>query len=194
MLAKLRDICLGFRSLIVGLGVSRKTGLESAVTEQYPDAVFNRPFKRHGVSPRQVADRYRGILALRWDWEYEIPTCIACRNCERVCPSKCISGIEGEGRGKLRRATAFKIDLFQCCLCGLCVEACPVEGKAIIHTRDFETVSRSYEALVVDFEWLHEHGKQYHPRPEGVVVKPWPPAEADVGKRNDSRGERGAER
>lgn len=177
MLAKLRDICLGFWSLIVGLGVSRKTGFESAVTEQYPDAVFNRPFKRHGVSPRQVADCYRGILALRWDWEYEIPTCTACRNCERVCPSKCISGIEGEGRGKLRRATAFNIDLFQCCFCGLCVESCPVEGKAIIHTRDFETVSRRRDSLVVDFEWLHERGRRYHPRPEGVVVKPWPPPE-----------------
>ncbi|MFQ5811242.1 MAG: 4Fe-4S dicluster domain-containing protein, partial [Armatimonadota bacterium] len=123
--AKLRDIFAGLWSLIVGLGVSRKTGFEPAVTEQYPDAIFNRPFKRHGVPHRQVAERFRGLRGMRWDWEHEITACIACRSCERACPSKCIYGIESEGRGKTRRATAFTVDLFQCCFCGLCVDVCP---------------------------------------------------------------------
>jgi len=183
MLEKLRDICLGFWSLLVGLSVSRKTGFESPVTEQYPNAVFNRPFKQHGVPHRDVAKRFRGALALRWDWEHETTACTACGACERACPSRCISGIESEGRGKTRRATAFTIELFRCCYCGLCVDACPVKGGAIIHTPDYETVSRSRQALVVDWEWLHERGKRFEPRPDGVVVKPWPPPEAaDAGR------------
>jgi formate hydrogenlyase subunit 6/NADH:ubiquinone oxidoreductase subunit I len=163
MVAKLRDIFGGVWSLIVGLGVSRKTGFEPAVTEQYPDAIFNRPFKRHGVPPRQVAERFRGMRAVRWDWDEEMTTCIACRSCERICPSRCISGIEYERTETQRRATALSVDLLQCCFCGLCVEVCPVEDKAMMDTPDYETVATEWQELVVDLDRLHERGRHYCP-------------------------------
>ena len=192
MLDKLRDICVGFRSLIVGLGVSGKTCFEPPVTEQYPDEVFNRPFKRHGVAPRRVSERYRGTLALAWDWEHEITACIACRACERACPSKCIGGIETIGRGRERRAASFSIELSWCCHCGLCVEACPVKGNAIRSTPDFETVATDRQELAVDFDWLHDRGKEYWPRPADVVVEPWPPPKPDAPEKKQDSSEQDA--
>ena len=186
MLNILKDILTGFWSLIVGLGVTQKTAREPAVTEQYPNEIFDRPLKRHGVPQRRVSSRYRGLLALAWDWEHEVTACIACRACERACPSRCIYGIEGEGKGKQRRAVSYNLNPFLCCYCGLCVEACPVPGKAVFHTPDYETVAYARDDLVEDLAALHERGRKHRPRPPGVVVKPWPPPEQET---DESAGE-----
>ena len=178
MLRVLKDILLGFWSLLVGLRVTAKTSVEPAVTEQYPNELFDRPLKRHGVPHREVSERFRGILGVTWDWEHEITTCIACQACARVCPSKCIDNIVAEGKGRARRASSFRIDLLECCYCGLCEEVCPVPGKAIFLTRDYEDVVYDRQELVVDLDWLTRRAQQHRPRPEGTVVKPWPPAEA----------------
>ncbi len=185
----LRDILTGFWSLIVGLGVTGKTGVEPAVTEQYPNELFDRPLKRHGVPHRQVAPGFRGLLAVTWDWEHEVTTCIACQACARVCPSRCIDNIEAEGKGRARRAKSFRVDLLRCCYCGLCEEVCPVPDRAIFLTRDYEDVVYDRQELVGDLDSLTRRAQKHRPRPDGIVVKPWPPEEATPRKATPSEAE-----
>jgi electron transport complex protein RnfB len=43
--------------------------------------------------------------------------CIACDNCRLVCPEKAV----------ISNGTDYAIDSWSCTLCGLCIEACPVD-------------------------------------------------------------------
>jgi NADH-quinone oxidoreductase subunit I len=189
MLNILKDILTGFWSLIVGLGVTGKTGVEPAVTEQYPNDLFDHPFKRHGRPHREVSDRYRGLLAVTWDWERGSTTCIACQACAQVCPSRCIDNIVPEGKGKERRAASFRISLLMCCYCGLCEEVCPVDGKAIFLTRDYDLPVSDPAELLVQLDWLTDRGQRFRPAAEGVAVA----AAKDRAPAADAPSEEGTE-
>ncbi len=109
----------GFRSLIVGFGITlkrfRKTRLgHKAVTLQYPK-------EKPELSPA-----YRGAIKLvRFD-ETQTHDCVACLQCQKICPSYCIKITGGKVEGiKKKRAETFTMDFALCSLCGLCIDVCP---------------------------------------------------------------------
>jgi len=108
-----RQVWLGAKSLVVGMGVTGRHMLRKNVVLQYP---HQRP---------DVTD-WAGPIELVTFPETGTHDCIACNACVRICPSDCID-IEGkrpEGTKKLR-ATKVLIDFSTCSLCGLCIDVCP---------------------------------------------------------------------
>lgn len=103
-------------------------GLKEPFTVQYPE-------ERLPLQPR-----FRGYPRLRRHPETGEELCIACQQCEKICPDQCIK-IESEphpsGRGK--RPKSYTIDYERCCLCGLCVDPCPTTPlTAIYMSHDYE--------------------------------------------------------
>ncbi len=102
------------------------------------------------VYPDKMPDTHiRGRLALTVNPETGEHLCISCRQCERVCPDKCIeiTAHKSPETNKLELID-FKIDHGLCMFCGLCTEVCPT--SCIINTNDFEMSEYSREALVYD--------------------------------------------
>ncbi|MGZ7065343.1 MAG: NuoI/complex I 23 kDa subunit family protein [Candidatus Aminicenantales bacterium] len=99
--------------ILQGLLVTLKHYFSPKVTIQYPEKV------------KEPAARFRGILRLFRDERGE-PLCIACKACQRICPTKCfeIEGARPEG-SKVLRPVRFDWKLDRCSFCGLCTEVCP---------------------------------------------------------------------
>ena len=113
-----------------GLGVTLKNLFRRPVTTQYPEERLH------------ISRRARGTDII-WDSK----TCIACRACERACPTKSISMEVSRGEDKKLRVDRYVIDFGTCISCGLCVESCPVED-AIFMSYSYERAVYSREALV----------------------------------------------
>ena len=76
--------------------------------------------------------------------------CIACKQCERVCPNQCITVIaDPEEKGKVKE---FYIDQGLCMFCGLCTEVCPT--NCIINTVDFEMSEDNRESCIYNIKKL----------------------------------------
>jgi formate hydrogenlyase subunit 6/NADH:ubiquinone oxidoreductase subunit I len=117
--------------------------LEGLFTLQYPEEKF------------KMFDRFRGPVVQLRDPEAGGPRCTACGMCEKACPHGVISGIEGEGKGKERRATKYSYHMGRCIFCRLCVEACPFDAIEISH--DYElTIYRN--DFVLGLEKMLEMG------------------------------------
>ncbi len=119
--------------------------LREPFTIQYPD-------ERLPLEPR-----YRGVPRLRSHPETGEELCISCHQCERICPDECIH-IEDEphpsGRGK--RPRVFTIDYERCCLCGLCVEACPTKPITSIYmSHDYELARYRRDEFKADLRELY---------------------------------------
>ena len=118
-----------------------------------PKATINYPFERNPQSPR-----FRGEHALRRYPNGE-ERCIACKLCEAICPSSCIT-IESEPRDDgSRRTTRYDIDMTRCIYCGLCQEACPVD--AIVEGPNLEFSTETREELYFDKERLLANGDRW---------------------------------
>lgn len=100
-----------------------------------------------------ITPHFRGRLALTVNPETGDHLCISCKQCERVCPDKCIeiTSQKSAETGKLELID-FKIDHGLCMFCGLCTEVCPT--TCIINTNDFELSEYSREALIYDLKKL----------------------------------------
>jgi NADH-quinone oxidoreductase subunit I len=111
------------------------------ITLHYPD-----------VAPH-LAPQFRGRLALTVNPESGEHLCISCRQCERVCPDKCIeiTAHKSPETNKLELID-FKIDHGLCMFCGLCTEVCPT--SCIINTNDFEMADYTRESLIYDLKKL----------------------------------------
>lgn len=142
VLRYLRDVGWGIRS-VVGSCVSSIPYLFSAgeyrkeVTEQYPDP----------ISAKMADDlppRSRGVLY------NDIDRCTGCKECEKVCPVKCIH-IETEPGADTNKiwVSVFDIDFGKCVFCGLCVESCA--PQSLFHTRQYEGAVYSTLDLVAGF-------------------------------------------
>jgi NADH-quinone oxidoreductase chain I len=109
--------------ILTGMGVTLKRYFGRKITIQYPEKV------------RVLPDRFRGILRLYKD-ETGVPLCIACKACQRACPTNCFD-IEGERNPETRKMAPTKFDwkLDRCAFCALCVEACPTD--AIRFSKEF---------------------------------------------------------
>ena len=127
----------GVKQALGGLHQVRR-GLETVAmhtwreptTEAYPDKAPELP------------PHFRGRLALTVNPETGENLCISCRQCERVCPDKCIeiTAHKSPETNKLELID-FKIDHGLCMFCGLCTEVCPT--YCIINTNDFEMADYS---------------------------------------------------
>lgn len=85
-------------------------------------------------SKREVGKQFRGRHVFLEE------RCIACRQCEKRCPSQCIKVLEKEKR--------IIIDLDTCMFCGLCRDTCPED--AIHFSDEYELTTSKKEELFVD--------------------------------------------
>ena len=133
---RIRDDVAGLWSLVKGLKVTGTCFARDQVTVHYPRAqVDNLRTFRGPIELVESPDDPRS------------PRCIACMTCAGVCPHGCITVVrkkpakmekgtekgggsdKGEAKKKARKGPAtFTYDYTRCCLCGFCVENCPVHS------------------------------------------------------------------
>lgn len=150
------DVLLGLKSLFVGMGVTFREFFKPTITEQYPHTAPDLP------------KRYRSHIELLRDEKTGISLCIACKSCEKACPSDCIfvDGIKKEGERR-KSVTEFQLNFNQCSLCGACVEVCPT--TALGYARDYNAASGSKEDF--DMDLVKRYNKRY-----GIEEETGPPA------------------
>jgi NADH-quinone oxidoreductase subunit I len=132
MMKALKELFTGFWSLLVGMRITLQQFFKPQVTVQYPHQSLKMP------------KRYRGHIMLVKDAITGKSVCIACKSCEKACPSDCIvvDGLKREG-DKKKSVSDFMLDFTKCSLCGSCVEVCPVDALAF--SRDYNLASTSKE-------------------------------------------------
>jgi NADH-quinone oxidoreductase subunit I len=108
----------------------------------------------------ELYPRSRHRLALNVDPDTGEHLCIACKQCERVCPDSCITVVAHDS--VKAKSTQFYIDHGLCMFCGLCTEVCPTD--CIINTVDFEMSEETREDLIYDIRKLtlsQEQSREY---------------------------------
>ncbi len=132
-----KQLCIGLKSLVVGLAITLDQFFKRPVTVCYPRQTLELP------------ERYRGHIFLVRDQHTGQLRCVACKACERICPSDCIVVDGAKLPGQPRKSvTKFTLDFTRCSLCGLCVEVCPVDALAFskrynlasTHKADFDRI------------------------------------------------------
>lgn len=110
------DVWRGFRSLLKGMGITIRHFFRKPVTVEYPR-------KRAVVSKVQ-----RNAIILIEKDDIGSHNCIACLQCEKICPSNCIS-ITGSRKDGLafKRPDTFDLNFALCSECGLCLDVCPTD-------------------------------------------------------------------
>jgi NADH-quinone oxidoreductase subunit I len=158
------------QGLLQGLGVTLKTMLRPAITQQYPH-----------VKPDLPA-RTRGVIALKES------NCTVCYKCSRECPDWCIyidahkESHEPAGGGRARSVKVldrFAIDYALCMYCGICVEACPFD--ALFWSPEFEYAEYDIVSMTHEKDRLEEWTYTVLPPPEledGAEAPVEPAAEA----------------
>ncbi len=154
----------GLNEVRRGLATVFKHTWREPITKNYPDEMPN------------LAPHFRGRLGLTVNPETGDHLCISCRQCERVCPDKCIeiTSHKSPETNKLELID-FKIDHGLCMFCGLCTEVCPT--LCIINTNDFEMADYSRQSLIYDLKKLtlsQEESAFYFERKEMPLPKPKP--------------------
>lgn len=132
-----REVLGGFVSLLTGMRITIAQFFKPTVTQHYPHEV------------PKIPKRYRGHIEVIRDAETGKAVCIACKLCERACPSDCIvvEGAKLEGSAR-KSVTEFKLDFTKCSLCGSCVEAC--KSEAIRYSRDYNLAGTSKDQFLYD--------------------------------------------
>jgi NADH-quinone oxidoreductase subunit I len=134
MKRQIKEIFTGFGSLLTGMRITLGQFFLPEVTVHYPHQSLPMP------------KRYRGHIMLVKDPTTGKALCIACKSCEKACPSDCIvvEGVKREGE-KRKSVTDFKLNFTTCSLCGSCVEVCPVE--ALKFSKEFNLASTDKAAF-----------------------------------------------
>jgi NADH-quinone oxidoreductase chain I len=128
----LKDIYVGAASLLVGMKVTMQNFLQPPVTSQYPKERL------------EMTEAYRNVIVLIEKEDIGSHDCIACKACERVCPSFCIHLDGGRPEGlKRQRVTEFTVDFALCSECGLCLDVCPTDTLGYSRSYDETGYSRS---------------------------------------------------
>ncbi len=123
-----KEVYFGLKSLGIGMWITIGQFFKPTVTVHYPHEAL------------KIPARYRGHIELVRDLETGKPRCIACKLCERACPSDCITvdGAKLDG-AKRKSVTKYILDFTKCSLCGLCIEAC--HDDAIRFSREYNLAS-----------------------------------------------------
>lgn len=131
----------GIYQIMRGLKTVAWHTFKSPTTGQYPDVMPDLPA------------HFKGRLALTVNPQTGENLCISCRQCERVCPDKCIeiTAQKSTETNKLELID-FRIDHGLCMFCGLCTEVCPTD--CIINTQDFEMSDYTRSSLIYDLKRL----------------------------------------
>jgi len=148
----------GLYNILLGMFTVAKHTTRDPITSDYPNKM------------PELYSRSRHRLALNVDPITGEHLCIACKQCERVCPDSCISVIPHPD--VKAKSTQFYIDHGLCMFCGLCTEVCPTD--CIINTVDFEMSEESREDLVYDIKKLtlsQEQSREYF-KMKGYTPKP----------------------
>jgi NADH-quinone oxidoreductase subunit I len=142
--------------LFKGLGLTLKTALTPATTQQYPH-----------VKPDLPA-RTRGVIGLMEE------NCTVCMLCAKECPDWCIyidsskeivPADSGGGRTRTRNILdRFAIDFALCMYCGICIEVCPFD--ALFWSPEFEYSTYSIRELTHEKEQLRAWMETVPPPPE----------------------------
>lgn len=139
------ELFSGFASLLTGMRITLQQFFKKDVTVRYPHEALKMP------------KRYRGHITFVRDPETGKSLCIACKSCEKACPSDCIvvEGVKREGEKK-KSVTDFKLDFTKCSLCGSCVEVCPVD--ALDFSKDYNLASTTKDVYQIDLVKRMEDG------------------------------------
>jgi NADH-quinone oxidoreductase subunit I len=131
------EIISGFRSLLTGMRITLQQFFKRGVTVHYPHQTL------------EIPKRFRGHIELVRDEETGMSLCVACKSCEKACPSGCIAvdGVKREGE-KRKSPTEFDLDFTKCSLCGSCVEVCPTD--ALRFSREYNLASTSKDSYLYD--------------------------------------------
>ena len=141
--------------LLKGLGITLKTMLKPAVTQQYPH-----------VKP-DLPPRSRGVIALKE------ANCTVCYKCARECPDWCIyidahkethDPASGGRARSVKVLDRFAIDYALCMYCGICVEVCPFD--ALFWSPEFEYSEYDMGNMTHEKEKLEEWTYTVLPPPE----------------------------
>lgn len=133
MKAAFKELYTGVKSLVTGMSLTLREFFKPTITVHYPHQTLRMP------------ERFRGHIELTPNPDGGDTLCIACKSCEKACPSDCIT-VEGTKRetGSGKIANVFQLDFTTCSLCGLCIEACPVKPvKAIQFTKRYNLASQT---------------------------------------------------
>jgi NADH-quinone oxidoreductase subunit I len=139
----MRELVVGLREILRGMGITLRYLVMRPVTVQYPE------------EPVEVYPRFRGRHELRRyeDGPYAgLERCVGCALCAAYCPTQCIYVEPAENDPESPRspgeryAAVYEINLARCMFCGYCEEACPT--GAIVLRREFALADSSRESLI----------------------------------------------
>ncbi|MCX7770434.1 MAG: NADH-quinone oxidoreductase subunit I [Proteobacteria bacterium] len=134
---------IGIKTVVKGMAKSLTYFFKKPVTLQYPHV------------RKKIAERYRGSIRLKIDPETGKFKCIACTNCEKICPAFAITlKTETPEGSKKKELKEFYVDLGRCIYCGLCVDSCPVD--AIEHSNVYEVAERIKDNLILRLDKIGE--------------------------------------
>jgi len=142
MIGYFKSVFLGIKSILgscytalpylFGYGELRKV-----VTEQYPDPVWSR-------TEDDLPPKTRGLIY------NDIERCTGCRDCEVVCPTRCIKIDTELGPNAVKKwVSVFDVDFSRCIFCGLCIETC--QPNSLVHSKQYEGSVYKLEYLVTSF-------------------------------------------
>ena len=143
----LRALVRAVVSLLRGMAVTFRHMLQRPVTQLYPH-----------VEPELPAAYRSAIQLVRFD-ATGTHDCIACMQCVRICPSRCIvvEGYKPEGI-KRKRASRFEMDFALCSLCGLCIDVCPTD--TLEYSRLYDLAGYRRDAWTFDLLAPFRDGEQ----------------------------------
>ncbi|GAB7079909.1 4Fe-4S binding protein [Megalodesulfovibrio paquesii] len=168
MLKPLVEAAQGLKSLLVGLKITGKEFAKPQRTVHYPRQVVG----------AEALKGFRGHIELvPLEDDPHSARCIACLQCERICPSNCIlikvdkpakpakpvaeetvdmdavtPKVKAEAAmpkdGGRKKLASFQLDYTLCSLCGLCVQVCPV--TSLRHSENLYLAGATREEFVFD--------------------------------------------
>jgi NADH-quinone oxidoreductase subunit I len=130
------EIMLGARSLVDGMGVTIGHFFRKPVTVEYPQQRLEMSKAQRNAIVLIPKDEVGGISH----------NCIACLQCEKICPSACIK-IDGERPDGIptKRPARFDVNFALCSECGLCLDVCPTETLGWGKTYDDAGYTREFK-------------------------------------------------